>query len=201
MFVWRGSTLSKTDALLGKLFSQGEAAALMVDPKFNKVVAGITNNHMAAVAEAMGDDAILGTMDVVGIPHYVYNKLIQIIKYGVSKVNKHLNFNSMPIACWVSEFHPTFLKHNVQFAILFLRCFFSTFSWAEYGHGLVVLFSLAMEVTFICAEKETCCSTCLNSSPSSAWLKRNSNVACLSLLALINCGYSCIFWVCQVDLL
>lgn len=112
------NTQFETGAVMGELLSQGEAAALMANPKFSKVAASITNNHMEGVAEAVGQNAILGTMDVAGIPHHAYNKLIQTMKNGVRKVNKHLNFNSMPTAFRVSEFHLSFLECNVRFAAL-----------------------------------------------------------------------------------
>jgi len=87
---------------LARILSQGEVEVFMLDPKINKVATKITNNHMNAIEKVVDEYSLLAMINMNGIPHGSYNKMIQILKSGIWQVDKKLNFKSMPTPFWVS---------------------------------------------------------------------------------------------------
>jgi hypothetical protein len=90
---------------LGDILSQGEVEAIMGAPKFKKVTAGITNNHMKAVGKVVDVHQVIGILDQDGIPHNAYGCLFRTLKNGVRQVDKNLNFKALPTPFRVSKFH------------------------------------------------------------------------------------------------
>lgn len=78
----------------------------MADPKFKKVAARVTNEHMKAMGKVVNEYKVLETMDQDGVPHKAYNKLVQIMKTAVRQVDKNLRFKAMPNAFRVRHLPP-----------------------------------------------------------------------------------------------
>lgn len=53
----------------GEILSKGEAEAMMAAPKFKKVAAGITNEHVKAIGKVVGTPEVLACLDQSGISH------------------------------------------------------------------------------------------------------------------------------------
>ena len=77
-------------------FPEDEAAAVMEDPKFRTMACNITNGHLQSMGESINIKVILGTLDRSGILHRGWAAIFKIMKNGLRRVDKNLDFKSMP---------------------------------------------------------------------------------------------------------